>query len=134
MRDDKTARGWDLPHADNYLEDDVERLRGALTAADEDMTDVSDSISAIQADLAQRPKDVVITSHALTAAEVTAKSFTLPSTPDGAVLVSVLGLVHRPGVDYAVSGNTLSWNGLGLEQNALVEGDVFVLVYKTKGA
>lgn len=34
MRDDRTPQGWPLPHRANLLIDDVERIRGAITAAD----------------------------------------------------------------------------------------------------
>ena len=34
MRDDRTGRGFKLPHKDNSLQDDVGRLREALTAID----------------------------------------------------------------------------------------------------
>lgn len=42
IHDDRTARDWPLPHADNYLEDDVDRLRGAIGAADAELTEIDD--------------------------------------------------------------------------------------------
>ena len=38
--DDKTLRGWPLPHKDNRLLDDVERLREALTLIDTIITEI----------------------------------------------------------------------------------------------
>ena len=38
MRDDRTPnRNYPLPHPDNYLEEDVDRLRNAISGIDEDV-------------------------------------------------------------------------------------------------
>lgn len=54
MHDDRTPRGWPLPHADNYLEDDVARLREALSAADSAMTAVDTTLTDTTEALGQK--------------------------------------------------------------------------------
>ena len=47
MRDDRTPQGWPLPHQDNLLTDDVERIREAITAADAVTTTQRQQIEAL---------------------------------------------------------------------------------------
>lgn len=54
MHDDRTPRGWPLPHADNYLEEDVARLREALSAADSAMTAVDTTLTDTTEALGQK--------------------------------------------------------------------------------
>ena len=78
--------------------------------------------------------DVTVTErHTLNAAEVSAKSFSL-SHPvatgrEAQVMLSIGGVAQLAGTDFSVSGSTVSWNGLGLDNIGLVEGDVFVVHY-----
>lgn len=71
--------------------------------------------------------------HVLTAAEVTAKSFTLnnsvKSGHDGDILLFVSGVAQAVGVDFTVSGNAVSWNGKGLDAIGLITGDTFIVHY-----
>lgn len=46
--DDRTARGWPLPHRENRLYDDVERLREALGLIDEAISGVEDHEGVIE--------------------------------------------------------------------------------------
>ncbi len=80
--------------------------------------------------------------HALTSAEATNKAFDLPKKVcagmEGQVAAAVGGVVQTPGDDFEVvdggTKSTLQWTGKGLEDIALVEGDVFVLTYPTDEA
>ena len=71
--------------------------------------------------------------HTLTAAEVTAKSFTLSNSiasgETGNVLLFVSGVAQAVGADFTASGNTISWNGKGLDSIGLLEGDAFIVHY-----
>ena len=71
--------------------------------------------------------------HTLTAAEATAKSFTLnhsiASGTESSVLLAVCGIIQVAGTDYLVNGNTISWNNKALENIGLIEGDIFIIHY-----
>ena len=71
--------------------------------------------------------------HTLTAAEVTAKAFTLSNTiasdETNNVLLFVSGVAQAVGTDFTASGNTISWNGKGLDTIGLLEGDSFIVHY-----
>lgn len=65
----------------------------------------------------------------LTNTDITNKSITLSNAPLNAshVLLTVIdGVPQQYGVDYTVTGTTLSWNGLGLEP--LLEVDMVLLI------
>ena len=67
----------------------------------------------------------------ITALMITNKELTLPATPAIATntVVDVIGgTSQRYGSDFTVSGNVLSWNGLGLETE-LIAGDVLRIRY-----
>ena len=70
----------------------------------------------------------------LTGAEITAKQITLTNTPaePSKVLVEWIGVTSQIyGTDFVISGNVLSWNGLGLD-GVLLAGDnlrIFYLVF-----
>ena len=64
MHDDRTPRGWPLPHEENYLEEDVTRLREALTAADADLTTFNSALTATTEAL-ERKADAAETKSAL---------------------------------------------------------------------
>lgn len=64
MHDDRTPRGWPLPHEENYLEEDVTRLREALTTADADLTTFNSALTATTEAL-ERKADAAETKSAL---------------------------------------------------------------------
>jgi hypothetical protein len=69
--------------------------------------------------------------HTITAGEITAKEITLPHTPivAGETVLDVIGGCSQEySVDYTVSGNTLSWNGLALD-GVLTAGDILRVIY-----
>jgi len=71
--------------------------------------------------------------YTLTASDITNKNITLVSTPSTVtkVVLDIVGSTSQHyGVDYSVSGTTLSWNGLGLD-GIVNEGDVFRYWYFT---
>ena len=74
-------------------------------------------------------QDVVY--HTLNASEVTAKQITLPNTPttSSKVMLDIIqGSSQHYGVDFTVSGTTLSWSGLNLDGN-LNANDVLRINY-----
>lgn len=67
----------------------------------------------------------------LSPTDISNKFVTLINTPQVSadVLVTpVDGILQQYSVDYTVSGNTLSWNGLGLEP-LLESGDILIVNY-----
>jgi len=67
----------------------------------------------------------------LNSGQIAAKSVTLTSAPTTVTLtrlVPIGGIEADYGVDFQVSGSTLSWNGLGLD-GILASGDKLVVVY-----
>ena len=79
----------------------------------------------------------VTESHVLTAEEVTAKSFNLSNAVatgrETSVLLSACGVVQVAGIDFVVSGRTVSWTDKGLADVDLAAGDVFVIQYQKRG-
>ncbi len=73
-------------------------------------------------------------SHVLTAAEATAKGFSLAkSVASGSetnVLLAVCGVVQTMGTDFTVNGNAVNWTNKGLDTIGLTAGDVFVIHYE----
>lgn len=77
--------------------------------------------------------------HTLTAAEITAKAFDLPKYAEieCGVLLSIGGVIQTPTTDFVVENNTaqktstLTWDGKGIEDIHLVEGDVCVISFST---
>ena len=71
--------------------------------------------------------------HTLTAEEATAKSFTLTHNVAAGhetnMLCFVSGVAQVAGTDFAVSGNTLSWDNKGLASIDLAAGDPFIVFY-----
>ena len=71
--------------------------------------------------------------HALTAAEVTAKSFTLTNTiktgHENNVLIFVSGVAQAVGTDFTASGNAISWANKGFDTIGLMAGDTFIVHY-----
>jgi len=76
------------------------------------LTDGTPSVSAAPSGT------LVVEYYTLLAGDITAKEITLPSSPSDAtkVLLDVIGgSAQEYGVDYTVSGTTLSWDTLGLD-------------------
>ena len=71
--------------------------------------------------------------HSLTAAEVSAKSFSLShsiaSGETSNVLLFVSGVAQAVGSDFSASGNSISWDGKGLDHIGLIAGDTFIVHY-----
>ena len=71
--------------------------------------------------------------HSLTAAEVTAKSFTLTNSiksgEESNVLLFVSGVAQAAGTDFTASGSSISWNSKGLDSIGLIAGDTFIVHY-----
>lgn len=69
--------------------------------------------------------------YTLGAPDITAKQITLvatPATSADTVLDVIGGTSQHYGIDYSVSGSTLTWNGLGLD-GLLANGDVLRVIY-----
>lgn len=75
----------------------------------------------------------VTEAHSLTAAEVTAKSFSLShniaSGQESNTLLFVSGIAQIVGSDFTALGNSITWNSKGLDNIALVAGDTFLIQY-----
>ena len=75
----------------------------------------------------------ITVTHFLTASEASAKSFTLSHAiaagKESNILCFVCGIAQAAGVDFTASGSSISWNGKGLDDIGLVEGDMFILHY-----
>ena len=71
--------------------------------------------------------------HTLTAAEVSAKSFSLSNSIASGqtdnVLLFVSGVAQAAETDFTASGNTINWNGKGLDSIGLLAGDTFIVHY-----
>ena len=71
--------------------------------------------------------------HSLTAAEVTAKSFSLANSiasgQENNTLLFVSGIAQSAGSDFTASGNTISWASKELDSMELHEGDSFIVHY-----
>ena len=71
--------------------------------------------------------------HSLTAAEVTAKGFTLShniaSGQEGNTLLFVSGIAQTVGVDFSASGNSITWNNKALDDIPLIAGDSLLIQY-----
>ena len=71
--------------------------------------------------------------HSLTAAEVSAKSFSLThniaSGQEANTLLFVSGLAQIVGTDFTASGNSISWNNKALDDIDLAAGDAFLIQY-----
>ena len=77
--------------------------------------------------------EFVTETHILTAAEVSAKSFSLAhsvaSGKENNTLLFVAGIAQTVGTDFTASGNSISWNSKGLDNIGLLEGDPFIIHY-----
>ena len=75
----------------------------------------------------------IVETHTLTAAEATAKSFTLNNSiktgEETNIMLFVGGAPQVPGTDFTALGNAISWNEKGLDDIGLVEDDVFIIHY-----
>lgn len=84
------------------------------------------------AKVGESPKTFTET-HVLTAAEVTAKSFTLSHSiaigQESNILLFVSGVAQSAGVDFTASGDTISWDSKDLDGIGLFQGDKFIIHY-----
>ena len=71
--------------------------------------------------------------HSLTAAEVTAKGFTLAhniaSGQEGNILLFISDIAQTVGVDFSASGNSITWNNKVLDDIPLIVGDSLLIQY-----
>jgi hypothetical protein len=70
-------------------------------------------------------------SFTLTSTELTSKSVTLSDAPNFPATVSLIpvgGIPQINGIDFSVTGQTLTWENLGLD-NFLEVGDILVVQY-----
>ena len=71
--------------------------------------------------------------HTLTAAEATAKQFTLTHNvatgQENNILLFVSGVAQAATIDFTANGNLISWTGKGLEAVGMAEGDLFIVHY-----
>lgn len=75
---------------------------------------------------------VGIENFTITGPILTAKQVTLafaPTTPSVTILTPLGGVQQQYGVDFTITGTTLSWNGLGLD-GYFVLNDKFSVIYK----
>lgn len=72
--------------------------------------------------------------HTLSTEEAAAKSFSLSgsiaSGEESNILLSVENIAQVAGKDFTASGNTISWNGKGLDSIGMFAGDTFFVHYK----
>ena len=76
---------------------------------------------------------IVNETHSLTAAEVTAKGFSLSNSikqgEENNVLLFVSGVAQYAGIDFTASGSSISWTGKALDNVGLAAGDSFLVRY-----
>jgi hypothetical protein len=73
--------------------------------------------------------------HTLTEDDVTLKRFILPHKPwdSSQIMVDVItGISQCPGIDFVCTGQTVSWNGLGMEQVVSI-GTIVRFAYHSLG-
>jgi len=67
----------------------------------------------------------------LSAGQIAAKQVTLTDTPTTANITRLIvigGLEQDQSVDFSISGNVVSWNGLGLD-GVLAENDKIIVIF-----
>lgn len=95
MIDDKTPNAaLPLPHIDNFLEEDVERLRAALTMIDEQLAAADAALSALAARLEEE-----IDASVLAAASAQAAAESAQSTADAAKTEASDWTAGKPGIE-----------------------------------
>lgn len=114
-----------------------------INKAEEDLYTYDESTHSLinVTDIGSRPeyrRHSLTDTHALTASEITAKSFTLSKLTvlDLGVRASVNGVTQVAGVDFEVTNSggvsTFTWDGLGMAALDLQEGDYVVVSYDTE--
>lgn len=95
MIDDKTPNAaLPLPHVDNFLEEDVERLRTALTMIDEQLAAESDARSALAGETEQG-----LSAGAQAAAAAQAAAESAQATADAAAAAAADWTDSKPGIE-----------------------------------
>ena len=108
MHDDRTPRGWPLPHEDNNLEEDVTRLREALTTADADLTTFNSALTATT-EAMERKADAAETKIALALkADAVSTENALSLKADAAAMAQALALK-------ANNANGVEWVDFGMD-------------------
>lgn len=88
---------------------------------------VAQAIAALGSGSPSGVENFTITAPILSAKQVTL-SFA-PTTPAVTILTPLGGIQQEYGVDFTITGNTLSWHGLGLD-GYFVLNDKFSVIYK----
>ena len=77
---------------------------------------------------------IAVENHTLTAAEITAKEFTLSnaiaSGKENSVIVFVQGIAQIAGSDFTASASSISWTNKALDNIGLATGDVLIIQYQ----
>jgi len=74
----------------------------------------------------------VIEQRTITSGEAATKTLTLTGTPVGPIaLLPTEGPAQRNTTDFTVTGNIVSWSGLGLDAIGVSAGDVWIIEYNT---
>src|ERR1035437_1928924 len=107
----------------------VNGITGAITIVGGDGVTITPSGSTLTIDA--NGNNFNVDYFTLTLTDISNKSVTLNNTPlvSADVLLNVVGgILQQYSVDYTVSGNTLLWNGLGLDP-ILSSGDILIINY-----
>lgn len=116
------------------LSDDPIPTGGIFLNKDDNFLYVYDGSNFIKASNDSVSVPVFVTeAHSLTAAEVSAKSFSLSNSiasgQENNTLLFVSGIAQIVGSDFNASGNSISWNSKGLDSIGLIAGDSFLVQY-----
>ena len=78
--------------------------------------------------------EIITETHTLTAAEITAKEFTLSnaiaSGKENSVIVFVQGIAQIAGSDFTASASSISWTNKALDDFGFTAGDVLIIQYQ----
>ena len=78
--------------------------------------------------------EIVTETHTLTAAEITAKEFTLSnaiaSGKESSVILFVQGIAQIAGSDFTASASSIGWTNKALDTIGLAAGDVLIIQYQ----
>jgi len=126
----------DLQAADATLQSNIDALNTSLSSAiSAEATARADADSALDTRVTalegKVPSTELIT---LTATNITNKSFDLATTPSLAEAVQLFplgGLPQSYADDFTMSGTTVSWTGLGMDDLGLVAGDKIRVYYQS---
>ncbi|CAO3418766.1 LamG-like jellyroll fold domain-containing protein [Azospirillum doebereinerae] len=140
LHDDRTGRGYPLPHPDNLLEDDVQRLRDAIDGLDRDATALESGKAA--ADLSNVPTAVfqakaAAAGLALPAVSASDAGKSLVVNPEGTgyEVGAPASTIQQTGPLYAPGGSGFSLSGKSvLAAYEQVAGQTFGLDYNMRAS